>query len=151
MAAGPESQRERMPETLRARAEAFAERADNDADGLAAEALAMEREAAAMGPAVVAAKATFDAAARRETTRIALGLQPRHEAAAKKVIRAVERLSAATSEERAVRRELERTAPVATSPFLPDLTTVLGCGTIAEYGSPAWQFARMVRQLRILE
>lgn len=90
-------------------------------------------------------------ARRRETNRLAVELQPRHRAVVKAMGGAIEALSQAIADEREVREELRRRAPLPDSANLPDLSSDLLIGTVADFGGPANTWARRVRKLGILE
>lgn len=92
----------------------------------------------------------FQAACDGETTRVAVALQPRHRAAVEGIAKAVEKLSEAIADERDVRDKLARTAPQASSPLLPDASSDLRIGTLAEWATPASQWARRMRAIGIL-
>ena len=93
----------------------------------------------------------WQAARRRETSRLAGELQPRHRAAVKAMAKALEALSLAMSDEIEVRADLARVAPERDSAKLPDCSTGLAIGTLADWRSPASEWARNVRKLKILE
>jgi hypothetical protein len=99
-------------------------------------------------PAWIAACEAWSAACIRETARIARSLQPRQRTAVRKIAGAVEGLSAAMAEERAVRKELAEKAPLPSSSELPDLS--MGFGGLEAWDSPFSAWGRKVRQLGIL-
>ncbi len=92
-------------------------------------------------------------AQQREVNRAACLLQPRQRAAVKAMAKAVEDLSSAIAEERDCHAELRRLAPFSPlgSPNLPDLSSDLQIGTLADFQGIAWTWARRLRQLKILE
>ena len=82
---------------------------------------------------------------------LAKQLQPRHKAAVRRLAKAIEDLSAATAEERAVRAEMLASGLAPTgSPLLPDASGSL-LGTLAEFESPASRWAREMRRLGVLD
>jgi hypothetical protein len=87
----------------------------------------------------------WEVARRRETTRIAEQLAPKHRAAVMAIARAFEALSAAIQSERDVHAELSRTAPERESALLPSMAPAIG--TLAEYDSVAAAWARRYRQM----
>lgn len=93
----------------------------------------------------------WQAAQRRETERVAGELQGRHRAAVTDMVKAVEKLSRAIDDERQVRAELARVAPLPTSARLPDLSAELLIGALGERDSPASNWARRLRKLGILK
>ena len=88
---------------------------------------------------------------RRETNRLGCLLQPRQRAAVRAMATAMEALSQATADECDVRDELRQRAPLPASPNLPDLSGDLELGTLADHGGRAWNWARRIRKLGILE
>ena len=93
----------------------------------------------------------YQAACRRETSRIARDLQPRHRAAVKAIATALEALSLAIEEETTTRAELAHVAPERVSAHLPDCSHDLVVGTLADWNSPASAWARRMRKLSVLE
>ncbi len=104
-----------------------------------------------MAPAHGAASEAWHGVKQAETNRIACSLQGRQREAALAMATAVEALSRATAAERECRAELRRVAPLPESPNLPDLSRDLQIGTLADWGGIAWQWARRLRKLQILE
>ena len=101
-------------------------------------------------PGFLVERELWQAACRRETVRIAVGLQPRHRAAVQKIAGALEDLSRAMEAETDVRAELARTAPEATSAYLPDCSSFLQFNSLAVWHTPASQWARHMRKMEIL-
>ena len=93
----------------------------------------------------------WQAARRRETNRLAGEMQPRHRAAVKAMAKALEALSVAMTDETEIRAELARVAPERESAKLPNCSDGLRVGTLADWNSPASEWARNVRKLKILE
>ena len=93
----------------------------------------------------------YQAARWRETNRLAGELQPRHRAAVKGMAKALEALSLAMTDEIEIRAELARKAPERESAKLPDCSSGLLVGTLADWNSAASEWARTVRKLKILE
>ena len=104
-----------------------------------------------MTPAHSAEAEIWAAVRQRETNRLGCLLQPRHRAAVKAMAAAMEALSRATADECDVRDELRRLAPLPISPNLPDLSSDLCLGQMADWGGVAWTWARRLRTLGILE
>ena len=98
-----------------------------------------------------AAQETYQTERDREADALARRLQPRHRAAALELARAVEALSAATVEERAVRAELLASglAPAGHG-LLPDASSTL-LGTLDEFESVASRWGREMRRLGVLD
>ena len=141
---------DRMPQHLRDRAEQIAQgvRRPQELNAL------LERvhdEIADFKPKLSEEYETYQAARRRETNRLAGELQPRHRSAVKAMAKALEALSLAMTEEIDTRAELVRVAPEHLSSKLPDCSTGLLVGTLADWNSPASEWARAMRKLTILE
>lgn len=92
----------------------------------------------------------YAAAARRETAKIAQELQPRHRTAVQAIAKALEALSLAMAEETDIRVELAREAPEGKSAYLPNCSAYLSFGSLADWNSPASQWARKMRELKII-
>jgi len=98
-----------------------------------------------------AAQVDYEAERDREGDALARRLQPRHRAAVMKLAKAIEALSAATAEERAVRAELLASGLAPTGhPLLPDASSVL-LGSLDEFESPASRWARDMRRQGVLD
>ena len=142
----------RLPERLKKLQEPYLKLAEDDPENLAERIKRAHRDLGALSDGD--GESTFDAwqgAQRRETNRIAKLLQPAHRAAVVKMVKAVELLSQAIIAERAVLAELAERAPLGQSMFLPDLGCELHVGTLADYDSPLWRWARRVRELKIFK
>jgi hypothetical protein len=111
----------------------------------------LEDERAEQASVIQAERELHQAAQRAETNRIANELQPRHKAAVKAMAAAMEKLSQAIADEREVREELKKSAPLPNSAKLPDLFSDLLVGTLADWGSPMWKWAKKVRDLGALK
>ncbi len=101
-------------------------------------------------PALQEAKLEWAGAQRRETNRIAAGLQPRQRVAVKAIASALEALSQAIADEQEIHDELKSAAPLPTSPNLPDLGGEFADMCVSEWGSRAWKWAQRVRKLGII-
>ena len=92
----------------------------------------------------------WNAARRRETTRIAGDLQPRHRVAVIKIAEALSAMSRAMEAEAEIRAELARTAPEVESALLPNCIAGLVIGSLGDFNSPASDWARRMRKIGIL-
>ena len=104
-------------------------------------------------PAYFAEAEDWRLAQQREVNRVACLLQPRQRQAVKAMVHAVEALSQAIADERAVRDDLRRLAPFSQtgSPNLPDLSSDLEVGCLSDWGGIASNWAKRLRKLGILE
>jgi hypothetical protein len=100
-------------------------------------------------PAWLAAEDEWRKACSRETSRVAVTLQPRQRAAVRKIAAAVEALSLAMAEERAVHVELARTAPNPTSAYLPACSPRLS--GVEQYGGELFAWRARVLEIGILD
>ena len=142
----------RVPERLRKLQAPYLKLAEDDPENLAERIKRAHRDLGARSDGD--GESSFDAwqgAQRRETNRIARLLQPAHRATVVKMVKAVEALSQAIIAERAVLAELSERAPLGQSMYLPDLGCELYTGTLADYDSPLWRWARRVRELKIFK
>ena len=141
----------RTPEALVAKARPFLDQARGRPRTLARQLTKLEDEIEDLTTKVQVELELWQAARRQETGRIARDLQPRHRAAIKEIAKAVEALSRAMTEELDTRAELARTAPEQTSAYLPNCIGGLVIGTLVDWNSPASEWARAMRELKILE
>ncbi len=102
-------------------------------------------------PGFLVERELWAAASRRETTHVALDLQPRHRADVKAIAKALEDLSRSMAAEEETRAELARTAPEQSSAYLPNCSAFLAFGSLADWNSPASVWARQMRKMGILE
>jgi hypothetical protein len=131
---------------LREDARPWRRQAEKRPDKLRSDILDSEIALADKRPDYVDALEAMQAAHRAETDRIALQLAPEHRKATTAVVRAMEALSRAIADERAVRARLATTAPLQTSAYLPDTSGALGVGELSELNSPAWRWAQELRR-----
>jgi hypothetical protein len=101
-------------------------------------------------PKWIKAQQEWQEACRRETSRIAISLQPQHRAAVKRLAAAVEELSRAIEQERAVHPELRKKAPLETSAYLPNCAPPIG-GGLDNPVSPLSEWARRLRKIGLLD
>jgi hypothetical protein len=92
----------------------------------------------------------WELARRAEADRIALELQPAHRAAALAIARAVEQLSAAIIAERQVRAEFAAFGLEPESGYLPDASSRLRAGTLAEFESNVSAWRRDMLRLGVI-
>ena len=137
---------DRVAVGLREAARPYRKAAEKRPDKLRSNILDAEIALAEARPDYVDTLEAVQAAHRAETDRLALLLAPEHRKATARVVKAMEALSAAIADERAVRARLAVTAPLQVSAFLPDTTGALGVGEIAETDSPAWRWAHELRR-----
>ncbi len=140
----------RVPKEIRAKAGPHNNLANRNPQKLAGEIDDVAYEIADSNAEYGAERERWQAASRDETARIAQELQPRHRAAVQKIAGALEDLSRAMEAETGVRAELTRTAPEATSAYLPDCSSFLNFASLAVWQTPASQWARHMRKMEIL-
>ncbi len=142
----------RVPERLKKLQEPYLKLAEDDPENLAERIKRAHRDLGALRDGKASDSfEVWQGAQRRETNRIAKLLQPAHREAVVKMVKAVEALSQAIIAERAVLAELAERAPLGQSMFLPDFGCELHVGTLADYDSPLWRWARRVRELKIFK
>ncbi len=140
----------RVPEAIRAKADPYFNLANGNPRKLAGEIDDVGYEIAENNTEYGAERELYQAAARRETARLAKELQPRHREAVQAIAGALESLSRALEQESDIRSELTQTAPEATSAYLPNCSGFLAFGSLADWNSPASQWARQMRKMEIL-
>ncbi len=140
----------RVPEAIRAKADPYNNLADRNPRKLAREIDDIAHEIADSNVEYGAVRERWQAASRRKTAQIAIKLQPRHREAVKAIAAALEALSSALEQESDIRSELTQTAPEATSAYLPNCSGFLNFGSLADWNSPASQWARHMRKMGIL-
>lgn len=101
-------------------------------------------------PKFTAAAEEFEQSRRRRTAALAQGLQPRQRVAVVAMADALSALSKALAEEKAVHDELVRTAPHASSAYLPNCRMEIIIGGFDDFASLASSWRRRMRKLRIL-
>ena len=142
---------QRVPQHLRDKAAPFMKQAVRRPERLDEQLADVWDEIDDFDPEYQAERDIWNAARRRETTKLAGELQPRHRAAVEKIGEALSALSRAMEEEVEIHAELARTAPEAESALLPNCIVELVIGTLADWNSPASEWARRMRKLGILE
>jgi chromosome segregation ATPase len=91
----------------------------------------------------------YNEAVRAESNRVATELAPKHQAAVRRIAKAIEELSRACSAERDIRAEFAARAPEPVSARLPPMDGVWGC--LGEANSMLSGWARVARRLGYLE
>lgn len=93
----------------------------------------------------------YEAAKQRETSKIAIELQPKQRAIVlDKLVPAIEAISDAIIELEALQTELQKRAPNPTSAWLPRVDFLLP-GRLDDWGSPASQWRRQLKKIGIIQ
>lgn len=142
---------QRVPERLKALAEPHLELATRKPDKVRAQHREAVEAEADMRPELRDAWENWERAKAKETSAIALSLQPKQRAIIfDRLIPAVEAISDSLIELEVLQAELQRRAPNPHSPYLPDVSFLLP-GKLTDWGSPASQWRRELRRLGILK
>jgi hypothetical protein len=122
-------------------------------DKVAAEIADLDYEIESQEPNVVREREIWNVAVRKEATLIAIGMQPRQRAAAEKIGRGLEMLSAGLDEESLVRQDFANASPdQSVSAYLPDCSMELAStGSLSDWGSGASVWARRLKGIGILK
>jgi hypothetical protein len=118
-------------------------RAASDLEGL-------EFDATELQPRHIAAHETYTIARNVLASEIAMTFRDRHLTATKKVIVAIEALSAALQMERDVRHDFSSVSPEPSSHLLPDISRDLRDMDLASWDSIASVWARRIRKLGVV-
>ena len=141
----------RVPEAIRAKADPYLKLAKRSPQKMAQQLEDVLYAIEDFDPKFQVERDLYQAACQRETSRVALDLQPRHRAAVKEIVKAIEALSRAMTDEIETRAELARTAPDTSSAYLPNCVAGLTIGTLADWNSQASEWARRMRRIGVLE
>lgn len=141
---------DRVPDHLKEKAKPYFDMAVGRPNKLLESILDAEDSISKIAPEFIAAHENLEAEKRHETNRVAEQFQPKHRETVKRMVQALEDLSQAMADEKEVRAQFAKAAPLPTSSRLPDLSIEHFCGSITDWGSPAWEWARKIRKLEIV-
>ena len=97
-----------------------------------------------------AARERHDQTLARQSTAVAVSLQPRQKAIVRKISAALEQLSASIGDARELHKEFERRSPKP-SPFWPDITAeLIRFGVLGDHTSAGSRWAQRMRSIGLL-
>lgn len=142
---------DRVPANLKKLAEPHMEAATRKPDRVRAQLRDAVEAEQDLRPELHAEWTAFEAAKQRETSKIALELQPRQrQIILQRLIPAVEQISDALIALADLQKELQGRAPNASSMYLPDVSFLLP-GRLDDWSSPASQWRRQLKKMGIIQ